>query len=199
MGKKPFVVLTFSFFTLFPLVLLFSHSFEMLILAFVLRGLKEFGEPTRKALILELAPEHRKAGMFGLYYLVRDLIVSLAAFGGAFLWAIGPEVNLLTAFAFGASGTLWFAWKREGPGSEAVDPISLTAGGRLDLNSWCARESAPSGHRNHQRGAVVSEIAARIAVVALQEPPRRCPISAATWSHPCSPLWISSPSFSLGQ
>jgi MFS family permease len=105
------VVLTFAFFTFFPLLLLFSHSFEMLILAFVLRGLKEFGEPTRKALILELAPEHRKAGMFGLYYLVRDLIVSVAAFGGAFLWAIDPKVNLLTAFAFGAAGTLWFAWK----------------------------------------------------------------------------------------
>ena len=117
--KKPFVVLTFSFFTLFPLVLLFSRSFEMLILAFVLRGLKEFGEPTRKALILELAPEHRKAGMFGLYYLLRDLIVSLAAFGGAFLWAIGPEVNLLTAFAFGAAGTLWFAWKGKDLGSSS--------------------------------------------------------------------------------
>lgn len=128
--KKPFVVLTFAFFTLFPLVLLFSHSFAMLALAFVLRGLKEFGEPTRKALILELAPEHRKAGMFGLYYLVRDLIVSLAAFGGAFLWTIGPKVNLLTAFAFGAAGTLWFAWKGKdlGGGSSArLSPVSEEA------------------------------------------------------------------------
>jgi len=119
--KKPFVVLTFFFFTLFPLVLLFSRSFEMLVLAFVLRGLKEFGEPTRKALILELAPEDRKAGMFGLYYLVRDLIVSVAAFGGAFLWAMAPEVNLLTAFAFGMAGTLWFAWKGKDLGTRIVD------------------------------------------------------------------------------
>ncbi|PYQ12361.1 MAG: MFS transporter [Acidobacteria bacterium] len=110
-NKKPFVVMTFSFFTFFPLVLLFSRSFELLILAFILRGLKEFGEPTRKALIMELAPEGRKAGMFGLYYLIRDVIVSLAAFAGAFLWQIGPEVNLLTAFAFGAAGTIWFAWQ----------------------------------------------------------------------------------------
>jgi MFS family permease len=124
--KKPFVVLTFSFFTLFPLVLLLSHSFEMLILAFILRGLKEFGEPTRKALILELAPENRKAGMFGLYYLVRDLIVSLAAFGGALLWAIDPEVNLLTAFAFGAAGTFWFAWQGKdlGPSASTRSPSS---------------------------------------------------------------------------
>jgi MFS family permease len=119
-GKKPFVVLTFCFFTLFPLVLLFSHSFETLLLAFVLRGLKEFGEPTRKALIMELAPEDRKAGMFGLYYLVRDVIVSLAAFGGAFLWRISPAVNLLTAFAFGAAGTLWFAWRGKDLGGDRI-------------------------------------------------------------------------------
>ena len=107
--KKPFVVATFVFFTAFPLMLLFSRSFEMLMLAFVLRGLKEFGEPTRKALIMDLAPEDRKAGMFGLYYLIRDVIVSIAAFGGAFLWQQSPQVNLLTAFLFGAAGTLWFA------------------------------------------------------------------------------------------
>jgi len=107
--KKPFVVMTFVFFTLFPLMLYFSNSFWMLAAAFVLRGLKEFGEPTRKALIMDLAPEDRKAGMFGLYYLIRDVIVSIAAFGGAFLWQHSPALNLMTAFAFGAAGTIWFA------------------------------------------------------------------------------------------
>jgi MFS family permease len=108
--KKPFVVATFAFFTAFPLMLMFSKSFLMLAAAFALRGLKEFGEPTRKALIMDLAPEDRKAGMFGLYYLIRDVIVSAAAFGGAFLWRKSPELNLWTAFAFGAAGTLWFAF-----------------------------------------------------------------------------------------
>lgn len=107
--KKPYVLLTFGFFTLFPLVLLYSRSLPALVAAFVLRGLKEFGEPTRKALIMDLAPEERKAGMFGLYYLLRDLVVSVAAFGGAFLWMIGPEVNFLVAFACGVLGTIWFA------------------------------------------------------------------------------------------
>jgi MFS family permease len=111
--KKPFVVITFVFFTLFPLALVFARSFEVLILAFMLRGLKEFGEPTRKALIMDLAPEGRKAAMFGLYYLMRDVIVSLAAFGGAFLWLIGPEVNFLVAFGFGVIGTVFFAIKGE--------------------------------------------------------------------------------------
>ena len=109
--KKPFVLVTFVFFSFFPLVLLFSRSFWPLAAAFVIRGLKEFGEPTRKSLILDLAPENRKAAMFGLYYLLRDLVVSIAALGGAFLWAIGPEVNFLTAFAFGMMGTAWFAWR----------------------------------------------------------------------------------------
>jgi len=106
--KKPFVVITFFFFTSFPLVLLFSRSLETLILAFILRGMKEFGEPTRKALILDLSPENRKAGMFGTYYLVRDVVVSAAAFGGAFLWQISPATNLLTAFGFGLVGTFHF-------------------------------------------------------------------------------------------
>jgi len=119
--KKPFVVMTFGFFTLFPLLLLYSRSFEMLVVAFVLRGLKEFGEPTRKALIMDLAPKDRKAGVFGLYYLIRDVIVSLAAFGGAFLWQISPRTNLISAFAFGALGTLWFALRGRDLGSPRPD------------------------------------------------------------------------------
>lgn len=106
--KKPFVATTFIFFTFFPLALLFCQSFPFLVLAFILRGLKEFGEPTRKALIMDLAPEDRKAGMFGLYYLIRDIVVSVAAFGGAFLWMLGPTVNFLTAFLFGVAGTAVF-------------------------------------------------------------------------------------------
>ncbi|MDH3522561.1 MAG: MFS transporter [Acidobacteriota bacterium] len=110
-GKKPFVVATFGFFTLFPLALYFSRSFWPLVAVFVLRGLKEFGEPTRKALILELAPDERKAATFGLYYLLRDVVVSVAAFGGALLWRIDPAVNLFTACGCGLVGTLWFAWR----------------------------------------------------------------------------------------
>jgi len=107
--KKPFVVMTFVFFALFPLTLLFCQTFELLVLAFILRGLKEFGEPTRKALIMDLAPENCKAGMFGLYYLLRDVVVSVAAFGGAFLWVISPITNFLVAFSFGIIGTIGFA------------------------------------------------------------------------------------------
>jgi MFS family permease len=108
-GKKPFVLITFANFTLFPLFLLFSHTFWMMAVAFVIRGLKEFGEPTRKALIMDLAPEDQKAGMFGLYYLTRDIVVSGAAFAGGFLWRLSPTFNLLSATACGLFGTIYFA------------------------------------------------------------------------------------------
>ncbi|MDH4036953.1 MAG: MFS transporter [Candidatus Krumholzibacteria bacterium] len=108
-AKKRYVLITFVFFTIFPLVLFYCHSFEWLVVAFVVRGLKEFGDPTRKSLIMDLCPEQNRAGMFGLYYLIRDVVVSVAALGGAFLWQISPELNLMTAFAFGIIGTTWFA------------------------------------------------------------------------------------------
>ena len=127
--KKPFVLMTFVFFTAFPLVLLFSRSFWALVGAFVVRGLKEFGEPTRKALIMELAPENAKASTFGTYYLFRDVIVSLAALASGFLWMIAPEANLLVAFAFGVFGTLWFAAST--PGSALGRTEGAVKGGSI--------------------------------------------------------------------
>ena len=107
--KKPFVLITFCFFTAFPVVLLFSHTFPMLALAFAIRGLKEFGEPTRKALIMDLAPKDAKALTFGAYYLVRDVIVSVAALSSAYLWSISPAANFLAAAGCGVIGTIVFA------------------------------------------------------------------------------------------
>jgi MFS family permease len=113
-NKKPFVFITFVLFTCFPLLLMFCQSIEWLIPAFIVRGLKEFGEPTRKALIVELAPAAHKAGMFGLYFLIRDTVVSVAAVGGAFLWEVGPVVNFIGAFGFGVLGTAYYGvWGAE--------------------------------------------------------------------------------------
>jgi hypothetical protein len=110
--KRGFVLATFAFFTLFPLVLLVSQSFWPLVLAFVVRGLKEFGEATRKALIVELAPRGREELTFGAYYFVRDSVVTLAALGGAALWMISPTLNLLAAAACGLAGTIGFGLGR---------------------------------------------------------------------------------------
>src|SRR5262249_16882073 len=64
-GQRPFVLATFIFFTLFPVSLLFAHNFEWLAVAFAIRGLKEFGEPARKALIIAQAPPEMRARTYG--------------------------------------------------------------------------------------------------------------------------------------
>lgn len=124
-GKKPFVVITFGFFTIFPPFIYYSRTFEMLVFAFIIRGLKEFGEPTRKSLILDLAPTDAKASTFGSYYLIRDVIVSIAALAAGFLWSISPKVNFMTAFAFGVAGTLFFLiFGKENKGNREKSLIS---------------------------------------------------------------------------
>ena len=96
----------------------------MLIFAFFIRGLKEFGEPTRKALIVDLAVPEAKARTVGSYYFLRDTIVSLAAFGGGLLWKVSPALNLWTAFAFGIIGTVYFGvWGRGAEEKVVVDLV----------------------------------------------------------------------------
>src|SRR5207244_13159481 len=82
-GQRPFVLATFVFFTLFPLSLLWAHNFAWLAVAFVVRGLKEFGEPARKALIIAQAPPELRNRTFGAYYLIRDCVVTTGSFPGA--------------------------------------------------------------------------------------------------------------------
>lgn len=109
-GRRPFVLATFGFFTLFPLTLLWAHSFAWLALAFVVRGLKEFGEPARKALIIGEATPELRARTYGAYYLIRDCFVTSGSFLGAWLWHISPQANFLGAAVCGAIGTVWFWW-----------------------------------------------------------------------------------------
>jgi len=109
MSRKPFVLITFFFFTLFPVLLYFSKSLLALYVAFTVRGLKEFGEPTRKALIAELASDRDRGRTVGVYYTVRDSVVTLAPLLGGVLWARSPEMTLWVAAAFGALGTTYFA------------------------------------------------------------------------------------------
>jgi hypothetical protein len=99
---------TFMFFTIFPVILYFSRSFAALCVAFIIRGLKEFGEPTRKSIILDLSPKNAKARAYGLYYFIRDSIVAFAALFGAWLWKYDPAVNFFVAAACGIAGTLLF-------------------------------------------------------------------------------------------
>ena len=118
-GREPFVLATFGFFTLFPVALWLSGSVAMLAIAFAIRGLKEFGDTSRKALIIGYCAPERRGQMIGAYYLVRDLLVSAGAILGAWLWKLGPSANFIGAAAFGLCGTLVYlvaiSWRRPAP------------------------------------------------------------------------------------
>jgi MFS family permease len=109
-GRRPFVLITFVFFTLFPVTLLWAHDFRWLAFAFVMRGLKEFGEPARKALIIGEAVPELRARTYGAYYLIRDCTVTSGSFLGAWLWSVSPQANFIGAAICGGLGTLWFWW-----------------------------------------------------------------------------------------
>jgi len=107
-GREPFVIVTFIMFTLFPISLLISRSFSALVIAFAIRRLKEFGDTSRKALIIGYSEPERRGQMIGAYYLVRDSVVSTAAILGAYLWKLGPALNFLGAAALGVGGTVFY-------------------------------------------------------------------------------------------
>ncbi|MDQ3473190.1 MAG: MFS transporter, partial [Acidobacteriota bacterium] len=65
-GRKPFVILTFVCFALFPLAIVSAWNFTLLALAFVIGGLREIGEPARKAMIVDFAHQDLRARTVGL-------------------------------------------------------------------------------------------------------------------------------------
>jgi MFS family permease len=108
-GRKPFVIATFTAFSLFPIAVILAHSFTGLVLAFIVGGLREMGEPARKALIVDLVPEGARARGIGLYYLVRSLSITPAASIGGLLWTWAPQVPFILAGSIGLVGTAIFA------------------------------------------------------------------------------------------
>jgi len=108
-GRKPFVVATFVCFALFPFSVVMSSGFASLVVAFVIGGLREIGEPSRKAMIVDFAQESLRARTVGLYYLVRSITITPSAAIGGLLWKIAPQVPFVTAGVIGLIGTLVFA------------------------------------------------------------------------------------------
>src|SRR5207244_7494004 len=90
LGRKPFVIATFVAFALFPVAVVLARSFAMLVAAFVVGGLREIGEPARKALIVDLVQPTIRARSIGLYYLVRSPATAPAAFIGRPPWRAPP-------------------------------------------------------------------------------------------------------------
>jgi MFS family permease len=108
-GRKPVVILTFVSFALFPLAVVMASSFALLVVAFVIGGLREIGEPARKAMIVDFAQSDVRARSVGLYYLIRSLSITPAAAVGGLLSKLSPEVPFVTAAVIGLVGTIVFA------------------------------------------------------------------------------------------
>ena len=107
-GRKPFVIATFVAFASFPITVVAAHSLAGLVGAFVVGGLREIGEPARKALILDLVRPDVRARGVGLYYLVRGIAIAPAATVGGLLWQVSPTLPFLMAGAIGLVGVLLF-------------------------------------------------------------------------------------------
>jgi MFS family permease len=108
-GLQPFIGLTFIFFALFPLVLALVPDASWLWLAFIVYGLREIGEPARKALITSLMPEPVRARGVGLYWGLRSFALCWATLVGVGLWlTFTPQVMLYCAFALGCCGAAIF-------------------------------------------------------------------------------------------
>jgi len=108
-GRKPFVIATFVAFAAFPVAVVLAHDFPTLIGAFIIGGLREVGEPARKAMIVDLVRPSLRARSIGLYYLVRSLTIAPAAFIGSLLWNVMPALPFWMAGAIGVVGVIVFA------------------------------------------------------------------------------------------
>jgi len=86
-----------------------ASNFAALVAAFIIGGLREIGEPSRKAMIVDKAVPHLRARSVGLYYLVRSLTFTPAAGLGGLLWMLAPQTPFIVAGMIGITGTIVFA------------------------------------------------------------------------------------------
>lgn len=134
-GKRPYIGWTFFFFASFPAVLALLGGLALakvipaawvapvLGLAFVFSGLREIGEPARKAMIIDLIPPAQKTQAIGIYWSARCLAVMLAPLAGGLIWVgtnllsgheatdaagPGPLAMLVAAGLCGAAGVLYY-------------------------------------------------------------------------------------------
>ena len=71
-------------------------------------GLKEFGEPARKALIVNFSRNGVRGKNIGLYYTIRSSVIIPAGIAGSLLWIYSPHILALTASGIAFIGLLIF-------------------------------------------------------------------------------------------
>jgi MFS family permease len=96
-GRTPFVLASFLCYALFPFLLVSAQGPVGLVAAFVCAGLREIGEPARKAMIVDLADVAQRGRMVGVYYFTRGLVVMPASLIGGLLWNLTPQTPFFVA------------------------------------------------------------------------------------------------------
>jgi MFS family permease len=107
-GPRLPVAITFIMFAAFPLLVGVAADHAALTAAFVVAGLRELGEPARKAMIVDAAPEDARAQTVGAYYLARSVLILPAGIAGGLLWARQTQTPFWVAAAIGAAGVVYF-------------------------------------------------------------------------------------------
>lgn len=107
-GRRSLIALTFFFFALFPFAVFIAHSTALLIVAFVIGGLKEFGEPARKSFIVDHVDGAERGRAVGTYYTIRNLTIVPGGIIGGVLWGVSVEALFLTALVLGIAGLAIF-------------------------------------------------------------------------------------------
>ena len=113
-SPKPFIALTFFLFALFPILLAtLPHSglpvFVALCITFAVNGLREIGEPARKAMIATSFPPEIRARAVGIYWGTRSFALCIAPLVAYELWAhTTPELTMLVGGGIGMLGFLIF-------------------------------------------------------------------------------------------
>ena len=83
-----------------------------LVIVFVVNGLREVGEPARKAAITTGLPPEIRARAVGLYWGIRSFCFFPAPLVSWWLWTrAGPEATFLCGGAIGVVGVVWFVMR----------------------------------------------------------------------------------------
>jgi predicted MFS family arabinose efflux permease len=117
-SPRPFIGTTFLLFAVFPIFLVVLPKLSValgvpvmvgLIVTFIVNGLREIGEPARKALISTGFTPDVRARAVGLYWGLRSFAFFPAPLVAAYLWQkIGPDITFLIGGAIGLIGTVWY-------------------------------------------------------------------------------------------
>lgn len=116
-SAKPYIGATFLLFALFPFALVGLPktglpTMAALAAAFAINGLRELGEPARKAAITTGLPPHYRARAVGWYWGLRSFAFCPAPLAAWWLWSqFGPEAAFLAGGALGLAATALF-WLR---------------------------------------------------------------------------------------